>query len=74
MTQMKALVKPAPQQGLEMQMVDIPVPGPDEVLIKVVKTAICGTDVHIWKWDEWSASTVPTPMVCLLYTSPSPRD
>ena len=63
MTQMKALVKPAPQQGLEMQMVDIPVPGPDEVLIKVVKTAICGTDVHIWKWDEWSASTVPTPMV-----------
>lgn len=63
MTQMKALVKPAPQEGLEMQMVDIPVPGPDEVLIKVVKTAICGTDVHIWKWDEWSSNTVPTPMV-----------
>lgn len=60
---MKALVKAAPEAGLVMQQVDVPVPETDEVLIKVVKTAICGTDVHIWKWDEWSANTVPTPMV-----------
>lgn len=60
---MKALVKAAPEAGLVMQQVEVPVPDSDEVLIKVVKTAICGTDVHIWKWDEWSASTVPTPMV-----------
>jgi len=63
MSRMKALVKAAPEPGLTMQQVDIPVPGPDEVLIKVKKTAICGTDVHIWNWDEWSANTVPTPMV-----------
>ena len=48
MSQMKALVKAAPEPGLVMQQVDMPVPGPDEVLIKVKKTAICGTDVHIW--------------------------
>jgi len=63
MSQMKALVKAAPEPGLVMQQVDMPEPGPDEVLIKVKKTAICGTDVHIWNWDEWSANTVPTPMV-----------
>ena len=63
MSKMKALVKPAPQPGLVMEQVDIPAPGPDEVLIKVKKTAICGTDVHIWNWDEWSARTVPAPMV-----------
>lgn len=63
MEKMKALVKAAPEAGLVMQQVEVPTPDSDEVLIKVVKTAICGTDVHIWKWDEWSASTVPTPMV-----------
>ncbi|MYA89237.1 MAG: L-threonine 3-dehydrogenase, partial [Boseongicola sp. SB0662_bin_57] len=60
---MKALVKARPEEGLWMQRVPVPEPGADEVLIKVVKSAICGTDVHIWKWDEWSASTVPVPMV-----------
>jgi threonine 3-dehydrogenase len=44
-------------------MVPVPEPGPNEVLIKVRKSAICGTDVHIWNWDEWSAKTVPVPMV-----------
>ena len=63
MSTMKALVKAAPEEGLVMQQVEVPAPGPDEVLVKVKKTAICGTDVHIWKWDEWSACTVPTPMV-----------
>jgi threonine 3-dehydrogenase len=63
MKQMKALVKAAAGPGLNLQQVDVPTPGPDEVLIKVRKSAICGTDVHIWKWDEWSARTVPAPMV-----------
>ncbi|NKB28014.1 MAG: L-threonine 3-dehydrogenase [Rhodobacteraceae bacterium] len=61
--QMKALVKARPEPGLWMEHVPVPEPGPDEVLIKVRKSAICGTDVHIWKWDEWSARTVPVPMV-----------
>ena len=61
--EMKALVKAAPKQGLWLQMVPVPEPGPNEVLIKVRKSAICGTDVHIWNWDEWSANTVPVPMV-----------
>lgn len=46
-------------------MVQAPVPeiGSDEVLIKVNKTGICGTDIHIWNWDDWAAATVPTPMI-----------
>lgn len=63
MSKMKALVKAAAETGLEMQLVDIPTVGASDVLVKIRKTAICGTDVHIWKWDEWSASTVPVPMV-----------
>ncbi len=61
--EMKALVKARPEVGLWMQHVPVPEPGPRDVLIKLRKTAICGTDVHIWKWDEWSAKTVPVPMV-----------
>ena len=61
--EMKALVKAKAGPGLWMERVPVPEPGPDEVLIKVRKSAICGTDVHIWKWDEWSAKTVPVPMV-----------
>ncbi|RMF33018.1 MAG: L-threonine 3-dehydrogenase [Alphaproteobacteria bacterium] len=60
---MRALVKAKPETGLWMQQVPVPEPGPDEVLIRVRKSAICGTDVHIWKWDDWSARTVPVPMV-----------
>ena len=63
MNEMKALVKAHAREGLWMDHVPVPEPGPDEVLIKVRKSAICGTDVHIWKWDEWSAKTVPVPMV-----------
>jgi len=63
MNEMRALVKSRPEEGLWMETVPVPEPGPDEVLIKVRKSAICGTDVHIWKWDDWSASTVPIPMV-----------
>jgi len=56
---MRALVKSRPEPGLWMEHVPVPEPGPSEVLIKVRKSAICGTDVHIWNWDEWSAQTVP---------------
>jgi threonine 3-dehydrogenase len=45
-----------------MEEVPDPEPGPQEVLIKVRKTSICGTDLHIWHWDEWSQKTIPTPM------------
>ncbi len=61
--QMKALVKAKPEPGLWMEHVPVPEVGPSDVLIKVKKSAICGTDVHIWKWDEFSAKTVPVPMV-----------
>jgi len=60
---MKALVKARREEGLWMEAVPVPSPGPSDVLIKVRKSAICGTDVHIWNWDEWSAKTIPVPMV-----------
>jgi threonine 3-dehydrogenase len=60
---MRALVKESPGPGLSLLDVDRPEPGPDEVLIKVHKTGICGTDIHIWNWDDWAARTVPTPLV-----------
>lgn len=61
--EMKALVKSRAEPGLWMEHVPVPEPGPGDVLIKVKKSAICGTDVHIWNWDEWSAKIVPVPMV-----------
>ena len=60
---MKALVKAKAEEGLWMQEVDRPDMGPDDVLIRVHMTAICGTDVHIYNWDEWAQKNVPTPMV-----------
>ena len=59
---MKALVKAKAEEGLWMQDVPKPVPGPNDVLIKIKKAAICGTDVHIYNWDSWSQRNVPTPM------------
>ena len=56
---MRALVKSKPEEGLWMEHVPVPEIGARDVLVKVKKSAICGTDVHIWKWDEWSAKTVP---------------
>ncbi len=61
--EMKALVKARPEPGLWMETVPVPEPGPNDVLIRVRKSAICGTDVHIWNWDEWASQTVPVPMV-----------
>lgn len=60
---MKALVKARPEVGLELQNVPEPQPGINDVLIKVHRTGICGTDLHIWKWDAWARKTVPVPMV-----------
>ncbi|MDD3685719.1 MAG: L-threonine 3-dehydrogenase [Bacteroidales bacterium] len=59
---MKALVKAKAERGLWMQDVPVPTIGPDDVLIKIRKTAICGTDLHIYRWDEWSQKTIKTPM------------
>ncbi len=59
---MKALVKAKPEKGLWLQDVPIPEIAHNEVLIKIIKTAICGTDIHIYKWDEWSQKTIPVPM------------
>ncbi len=60
---MTALVKARPEPGLWRQTVPVPEIGPDDVLIRVNKTGICGTDVHIWNWDEWAAKTIPVPLV-----------
>jgi threonine 3-dehydrogenase len=60
---MPALVKAKPEAGIWLQDSKIPEPGPDEVLIKVERTAICGTDVHIYNWDEWAQRTIPVPMI-----------
>jgi threonine 3-dehydrogenase len=60
---MKALVKAKPEVGLWMEHVPVPEPGPNDVLIRVRKSAICGTDVHIWNWDSWAQKTIPVPMV-----------
>ena len=59
---MDALVKPVAGPGLELRQVPVPVPGPGEVLIKVHKTAICGTDVHIYNWDPWAQDHIKAPM------------
>lgn len=60
---MRALVKPEPGPGLVMAEVPEPTVGPNDVLVRVSKTSICGTDLHIEAWDEWAASTIPAPMV-----------
>ncbi|MEB3416014.1 L-threonine 3-dehydrogenase [Alteriqipengyuania sp. WL0013] len=60
---MKALVKSRAEPGLWMEDVPKPEVGINDVLVKVKRTAICGTDMHIWKWDEWAQATIPVPMV-----------
>ena len=60
---MKALVKARAEAGLWMQDRAVPDIGPEDVLIRVKKTGICGTDIHIWNWDEWAKATVPVPLI-----------
>ena len=62
MKTMKALVKAKAEPGLVLQDVPVPEIAHNEVLIKILKTAICGTDVHIYNWDKWSQQTIPVPM------------
>lgn len=59
---MKALVKSKSEEGLWLEDVPEPEVGPSDVLIKINKTSICGTDVHIWKWDKWAQKTIPVGM------------
>ncbi|MEE9177867.1 MAG: L-threonine 3-dehydrogenase [Acidimicrobiia bacterium] len=59
---MRALVKHPDEIGLRLDEVTIPRPGPDEVLIQVHTTGICGTDLHIYEWDEWAQATIPVPL------------
>jgi len=63
MTKMRALVKSKAEHGIWMQEVDVPEIGVNEVLIKVKKTAICGTDIHIYRWDDWAKRTIKVPTV-----------
>ena len=62
-TRMKALAKTAPGLGLELVDVDPPAYGTHDVLIRILKTAVCGTDVHIWDWDDWAQRTIRVPSV-----------
>src|ERR1700722_12435301 len=59
---MKALRKTRPERGAHLESVPVPTPGPIEVLVKVRAASICGTDLHIYGWDRWSASRIKTPM------------
>lgn len=62
MATMKTLAKLHAEKGIWMDEKDIPTPGHNDVLIKIHKTAICGTDIHIYNWDEWSQKTIPLGM------------
>ena len=59
---MRALVKAKPEKGIWLEDISIPQPGHNDVLIKVRRTAICGTDIHIYNWDEWASKTIPVPL------------
>ena len=60
---MKAICKTNAEAGLKQIKVEIPVPSTNEVLIKILKTAICGTDLHIYQWDEWAKNKIRPPLV-----------
>ncbi|MGN6819278.1 MAG: L-threonine 3-dehydrogenase [Sphingomonas sp.] len=60
---MHALAKTEKREGMWRIEAPVPAPGPEDVLIRVKKTAICGTDIHIYNWDEWAAKTIPAPMI-----------
>lgn len=62
MDKMKALVKARSEEGLWLEEVPLPVVNKNDVLIKILRTAICGTDIHIYNWDAWAQATIPVPM------------
>jgi len=59
---MRALVKAKAERGIWLENIDTPKVGHNDVLIKVKRTAICGTDIHIYQWDEWARSRIPVPL------------
>ncbi len=59
---MKALVKAKPEPGIWLEDIERPEPGHNDVLIKVRRAAICGTDIHIYRWDDWARKTIPVPL------------
>ena len=59
---MKALVKSQRAPGIWLENVPEPKVGPNDVMIRIRKTAICGTDIHIYTWDAWAQKTIPVPM------------
>src|SRR5207302_605224 len=59
---MQAVVKAKAEPGLWLEQVPVPEVAGDDVLIRVLKTSICGTDVHIYNWDAWAQKTIPVPM------------
>jgi threonine 3-dehydrogenase len=59
---MRALVKAKPERGIWLEDIDKPTVGHNDVLIRVNRTAICGTDIHIYQWDDWARNTIPVPM------------
>ena len=72
---MKALVKAKPERGIWMQDIDQPTVGHNDVLIEVTRTAICGTDIHIYQWDEWAQHTIPVPLIpAVAIAEPPPQD
>ena len=62
MKSMKALVKSRAEPGLWLEDVPVPDIGIDDVLIRIDRTGICGTDLHIYNWDTWAQKTIPVPM------------
>ena len=60
---MRALIKARPEFGLELVERPTPTPGPSDVLIRVVRAAICGTDLHIYKWDDWASTNMVPPVI-----------
>jgi threonine 3-dehydrogenase len=62
-THMLGLAKLKPAEGLWSTETEVPDCGSDDVLIRIRRTAICGTDLHIWRWDDWAKATIPVPMI-----------
>ena len=60
---MKALLKKNPERGLHLEDVSAPQIGTNDVLVKIHKTSICGTDIHIYNWDAWAQKTIKPPMI-----------
>ena len=63
METMKALVKSRAEPGIWLEDVPVPTAGTNEVLIRILKTGICGTDAHIYNWDDWAQRNIQTPRI-----------